>query len=98
MDCGVVALMGCHAGCGHGRHALVCGSDVGVAAGGPGAEDEDAHCGLVCFGVATGVGFFFGVVGGCTGGGCTDEQTQLKYTVIPGEERSCVVYTKEKKK
>lgn len=46
MDCGVVALMGCHAGCGHGRHALVCGSDVGVAAGGPGAEDEDAHCGL----------------------------------------------------
>lgn len=46
MDGGVVALMGCHAGCGHGRHALVCGSDVGVAAGGPGAEDEDAHCGL----------------------------------------------------
>lgn len=59
MDCGVVALMGCHAGCGHGRHALVCGSDVGVAAGGPGAEDEDAHCGFgVFFGVATGVGFF----------------------------------------
>lgn len=50
MDCGVVALMGCHAGCGHGGHALVCGSDVGVAAGGPGAEDEDAHCvGLVVF-------------------------------------------------
>lgn len=46
MDCGVVALMGCHAGCGHGGHALVCGSDVGVAAGGPGAEDEDAHCGF----------------------------------------------------
>lgn len=60
MDCGVVALMGCHAGCGHGGHALVCGSDVGVAAGGPGAEDEDAHCGFgVCFEVATGVGFFF---------------------------------------
>lgn len=67
MDCGVVALMGCHAGCGHGGHALVCGSDVGVAAGGPGAEDEDAHCvGLVCFlvfgvgtRVATGVGVFF---------------------------------------
>lgn len=66
MDCGVVALMGCHAGCGHGRHALVCGSDVGVAAGGPGAEDEDAHCGLGCVfvfsvatGVATGVDFFF---------------------------------------
>lgn len=49
MDCGVVALMGCHAGCGHGRHALVCGSDVGVAAGGPGAEDEDAHCGFGVF-------------------------------------------------
>lgn len=49
MDCGVVALMGCHAGCGHGGHALVCGSDVGVAAGGPGAEDEDAHCGLGVF-------------------------------------------------
>lgn len=48
MDCGVVALMGCHAGCGHGRHALVCGSYVGVAAGGPGAEDEDAHCGFGC--------------------------------------------------
>lgn len=48
MDCGVVALMGCHAGCGHGGHALVCGSDVGVAAGGPGAEDEDAHCGFGC--------------------------------------------------
>lgn len=46
MDCGVVALMGCHAGCGHGGHALVCGSYVGVAAGGPGAEDEDAHCGF----------------------------------------------------
>lgn len=60
MDCGVVALMGCHAGCGHGGHALVCGSDVGVAAGGPGAEDEDAHCGFgVFFGVATGVGFLF---------------------------------------
>lgn len=107
MDCGVVALMGCHAGCGHGGHALVCGSDVGVAAGGPGAEDEDAHCGFGwCFlvfgvgtGVATGVGFFFGVVGcGCgDGDGGTGEQTQLKYTVIPGEERSCVVYTKEKK-
>lgn len=48
MDCSVVALMGCHAGCGHGRHALVCGSYVGVAAGGPGAEDEDAHCGFGC--------------------------------------------------
>lgn len=48
MNCGVVALMGCHAGCGHGGHALVCGSDVGVAAGGPGAEDEDAHCGFGC--------------------------------------------------
>lgn len=48
---------------------------------------------VVFFGVATGVGFFFGVIGcGC----CTDEQTQLKYTVIAGEERSCVVYTKEK--
>lgn len=91
--------MGCHAGCGHGGHALVCGSYVGVAAGGPGAEDEDAHCGLgVFFGVATGVGFFFFelVVVGCGDGG-TDEQTQLKYTVISGEERSCVVYTKEKK-
>lgn len=41
--------MGCHAGCGHGGHALVCGSDVGVAAGGPGAEDEDAHCGFGVF-------------------------------------------------
>lgn len=42
------------------------------------------------------VSSFLGVVG-CGGGGCTDEQTQLKYTVILGEERSCVVYTKEKK-
>lgn len=51
----------------------------------------------VCFCVATGVGFFFFGVVGCGGGGCTGEQTQLKYTVIAGEERSCVVYTKEKK-
>lgn len=100
MDCGVVALMGCHAGCGHGGHALVCGSDVGVAAGGPGAEDEDAHCvGLVMFWCCHWSWvLFFGVVGGCTGGGCTDDQTQVEYTVIAGEERSCVVYTKEKKK
>lgn len=57
---------------------------------------------IVCFlvfGVATRVGCFFFellVVGG--GGGGTGEQTQLKYTVIAGEERSCVVYTKEKKR
>jgi len=85
MDCGVVALMGCHAGCGHGGHALVCGSDVGVAAGGPGAEDEDAHCGfgvfwcLVCLVLPLELVSFFGVVGcgcGCGGGGGgTDEQT-----------------------
>lgn len=35
---------------------------------------------------------------GVVGCGCTGEQTQLKYTVIPSEERSCVVYTKEKKR
>lgn len=38
--------------------------------------------------------FFDEKVVGC--GCCTGEQTQLKYTVIAGEERSCVVYTKEK--
>lgn len=51
----------------------------------------------VFFGVGTGVGFFLELLvvgGGC----CTGEQTQLKYTVIAGEERSCVVYTKAKKK
>lgn len=56
---------------------------------------------VVFFGVATGVGFFLLWLvgcGGCGGGGCTGEQTQLEYTVIPGEERSCVVYTKENKK
>lgn len=107
MDCGVVALMGCHAGCGHGRHALVCGSYVGVAAGGPGAEDEDAHCGFGCVLVlplelflflSCGCGCGDSGGGGCGGDGGTDEQTQLKYTVIAGEERSCVVYTKARKK